>query len=128
VGVAKSFGLLRLPKMPELKKINCEEWKDADVDVNISPLCASWYADYYVSGIILLMLIRPKRQNDKLLLPIVSWKREPQFVERRGNGILRGVKRRQREKNETSERRRRQEKRNGCRHKQLSPSVLQVKV
>ncbi|KAF9009066.1 DEAD-domain-containing protein [Cyathus striatus] len=34
VGVAKSFGLLRLPRMPELKDIKQDEWKDADVDWN----------------------------------------------------------------------------------------------
>jgi ATP-dependent RNA helicase DDX55/SPB4 len=39
VGVAKSFGLLRLPKMPELKVVNREEWKDAVVDVNLSFFC-----------------------------------------------------------------------------------------
>ncbi|KAF5370137.1 hypothetical protein D9758_001025 [Tetrapyrgos nigripes] len=32
VGVAKSFGLLRLPKMPELKGGDTEGWADADVD------------------------------------------------------------------------------------------------
>ncbi|KAH7929467.1 DEAD-domain-containing protein [Leucogyrophana mollusca] len=32
VGVAKSFGLLRLPRMPELKDANREGWKDADID------------------------------------------------------------------------------------------------
>lgn len=33
IGLAKSFGLLRLPKMPELKDVNREQWSDADVDV-----------------------------------------------------------------------------------------------
>ena len=33
VGVAISFGLLRLPKMPELKDIPSDEWEDAQVDV-----------------------------------------------------------------------------------------------
>ncbi|KAJ8472381.1 hypothetical protein ONZ45_g16672 [Pleurotus djamor] len=32
VGVAKSFGLLRLPKMPELKDINTSLWRDADLN------------------------------------------------------------------------------------------------
>ncbi|KAG7096911.1 hypothetical protein E1B28_004316 [Marasmius oreades] len=32
VGLAKSYGLLRLPKMPELKDIDPKEWEDADVD------------------------------------------------------------------------------------------------
>ncbi|KAI0647247.1 P-loop containing nucleoside triphosphate hydrolase protein [Trametes meyenii] len=34
VGLAKSFGLLRLPKMPELKDLSREGWEDADVDWN----------------------------------------------------------------------------------------------
>lgn len=33
VGLAKSFGLLRLPRMPELKKLSRDGWQDADVDV-----------------------------------------------------------------------------------------------
>lgn len=32
VGVAKSFGLLRLPRMPELKDADRGSWQDADVD------------------------------------------------------------------------------------------------
>lgn len=32
VGIAKAFALLRLPKMPELRKRSCQEWEDADVD------------------------------------------------------------------------------------------------
>ncbi|KAG6861591.1 hypothetical protein C0995_014498 [Termitomyces sp. Mi166 len=35
VGVAKSFGLLRLPRMPELKDVGLEGWEDARVDVSI---------------------------------------------------------------------------------------------
>jgi ATP-dependent RNA helicase DDX55/SPB4 len=34
VGVAKSFGLLRLPKMPELKGKDKMSWQDAEVDVS----------------------------------------------------------------------------------------------
>ncbi|KAJ6620294.1 DEAD-domain-containing protein [Mycena sp. CBHHK59/15] len=34
IGVAKSFGLLRLPRMPELRDIPREGWEDADVDWN----------------------------------------------------------------------------------------------
>jgi len=33
LGTAKSFGLLRLPKMPELQKISKNNWTDAIVDV-----------------------------------------------------------------------------------------------
>ncbi|EAU84793.2 ATP-dependent rRNA helicase spb4 [Coprinopsis cinerea okayama7 len=32
IGLAKSFGLLRLPKMPELKDMERLNWKDADLD------------------------------------------------------------------------------------------------
>ena len=35
MGVAKSFGLLQLPKMPELKAVNREEWIDAVVDASV---------------------------------------------------------------------------------------------
>lgn len=35
VGVAKSFGLLRLPKMPELQQANRDKWVDADVNVSL---------------------------------------------------------------------------------------------
>ncbi|KLO18627.1 DEAD-domain-containing protein [Schizopora paradoxa] len=34
IGVARSFGLLRLPAMPELKKRSRDGWEDADVDWN----------------------------------------------------------------------------------------------
>ncbi|KAJ7184388.1 DEAD-domain-containing protein [Mycena filopes] len=34
VGVAKSFGLLRLPKMPELRDLSREGWEDSAVDWN----------------------------------------------------------------------------------------------
>jgi ATP-dependent RNA helicase DDX55/SPB4 len=33
IGIAKSYGLLRLPRMPELKDL--EGWEDADVDVSL---------------------------------------------------------------------------------------------
>ena len=34
VGLAKTFGLLRLPKMPELKSAKRESWNDADIEVS----------------------------------------------------------------------------------------------
>ncbi|KAL0574531.1 ATP-dependent rRNA helicase spb4 [Marasmius crinis-equi] len=34
VGLAKSYGLLRLPKMPELKDADLDGWEDEDVDWN----------------------------------------------------------------------------------------------
>lgn len=33
VGLAKTYGLVRLPRMPELKGIEITDWKDADVNV-----------------------------------------------------------------------------------------------
>jgi len=38
VGTAQSFGLLRLPKMPELQKISKNNWTDATVDVSFKGL------------------------------------------------------------------------------------------
>jgi ATP-dependent RNA helicase DDX55/SPB4 len=34
VGVAKGFGLLRLPKMPEMKTVNRDSWQDAEISVS----------------------------------------------------------------------------------------------
>ena len=34
VGVAKSYGLLRLPRMPELKALNLSNWTSAEIDVS----------------------------------------------------------------------------------------------
>ncbi|KAG6831605.1 hypothetical protein H0H92_009078 [Tricholoma furcatifolium] len=34
IGVAKSFGLLRLPRMPELKDVDRDDWEDAPIDWN----------------------------------------------------------------------------------------------
>lgn len=34
IGVAKSFGLLRLPKMPEMKTVNRDSWQDAEISVS----------------------------------------------------------------------------------------------
>lgn len=34
VGAAKSFGLLRLPRMPELKDADKTGWEDAPLDVS----------------------------------------------------------------------------------------------
>jgi hypothetical protein len=35
IGVAQSFGLLRLPRMPELKDTPRDDWEDAEVDVGL---------------------------------------------------------------------------------------------
>jgi hypothetical protein len=64
VGVAKSFGLLRLPKMPELKEVDRTEWTEADIDVcGFSPTCIS---DNYLvgSGKHSHMPIKRKRRKD----------------------------------------------------------------
>ena len=37
IGLAKSFGLLRLPRMPELKDVARDGWEDADVNVSSFP-------------------------------------------------------------------------------------------
>lgn len=34
VGAARCFGLLRLPKMPELKDVSRANWSDAQVEVS----------------------------------------------------------------------------------------------
>jgi ATP-dependent RNA helicase DDX55/SPB4 len=33
VGIAESYGLLRLPRMPELKSAETSHWHDADIEV-----------------------------------------------------------------------------------------------
>ena len=33
-GVAESYGLLRLPRMPELKDVETSSWHDADMEVS----------------------------------------------------------------------------------------------
>jgi ATP-dependent RNA helicase DDX55/SPB4 len=35
VGIAESYGLLRLPRMPELKSIDTSHWHDADIEVRL---------------------------------------------------------------------------------------------
>jgi ATP-dependent RNA helicase DDX55/SPB4 len=56
VGVAKSFGLLRLPRMPELKDLSRDGWEDAEVDVcpccresfSLTHLFTQWNAYGYI--------------------------------------------------------------------------------
>ena len=36
IGVAQSFGLLRLPRMPELNDVSRNTWEDGDVDVGLA--------------------------------------------------------------------------------------------
>jgi Domain of unknown function (DUF4217) len=69
VGVAKSFGLLRLPKMPELKSIDREAWEDAEVSVRCFSYCLGVVSDYYFpcSGIPFLTLTQHKKRSGSLL-------------------------------------------------------------
>jgi hypothetical protein len=39
IGLARAFGLLRLPRMPELKDRDLRDWEDADVDVSSDIAC-----------------------------------------------------------------------------------------
>ncbi|KAF4601109.1 ATP-dependent rRNA helicase spb4 [Pleurotus pulmonarius] len=60
VGVAKSFGLLRLPKMPELQQANRDQWVDADVNWDTYA-----YADSAQEAKRLASLVaNPKRPED----------------------------------------------------------------
>ncbi|KAF7432977.1 ATP-dependent rRNA helicase spb4 [Pleurotus ostreatus] len=60
VGVAKSFGLLRLPRMPELPQANRAQWMDADVNWDTYA-----YADSAQEAKRLASLIvNPKRPED----------------------------------------------------------------
>lgn len=44
IGVAQCFGLLRLPRMPELNGVSRDSWKDADIDVGraVKYICVWW--------------------------------------------------------------------------------------
>lgn len=79
--VAIAYGLLRLPRMPELAEQDLSKWKDAEVDVSLPPLpfVAHAFSDHRrsISGTISLTLMRrakpsavqiwrPKRKSRKL--------------------------------------------------------------
>jgi hypothetical protein len=67
VGVATSFGLLRLPKMPELKDRDRQRWVDADVDVSSSrPLVFIDLFETFYSGIPMPTPIKLRRRNGRL--------------------------------------------------------------
>ena len=65
VGVAKSFGLLRLPKMPELKDPSRESWEDAEVDVRF--IISDWLfpslINCFSSGTISVMRTRLRKPS-----------------------------------------------------------------
>lgn len=58
IGVAKSFGLLRLPHMPELRDMPRGDWEEAAVDV--SPY---FYLYVFQLKVILVELVRVYRQG-----------------------------------------------------------------
>ena len=66
IGIAKSFGLLRLPKMPELKDRDTSGWKNADLDVRPMVLGYHALADYIdgQSGIHILMWTRHRKPSE----------------------------------------------------------------
>lgn len=49
VGIAKSFGLLRLPRMPELKD-RMENWTDAEIDVSVQNLSTRLLINFVLVG------------------------------------------------------------------------------
>ena len=65
VGIAKSYGLLRLPRMPELRAVSREGWQDADISVS----CTCLHINNPIpdtnllSGTHLPMPIQHKKQN-----------------------------------------------------------------
>ena len=61
IGVAKSFGLFRLPAMPELKKRSRDGWDDADVDVRLA-MVSSFKPDLID---FLVELLRLRGQNSR---------------------------------------------------------------
>jgi hypothetical protein len=70
VGVAKSFGLLRLPKMPELKSVDREGWEDAEVSVDVFLClnnCLGVVSDFLYSGTPSLTLTQHKKRSGLLL-------------------------------------------------------------
>ena len=70
VGVAKSFGLLRLPRMPELKSVDRGGWEDAEVSVGVFLClnnCLGAVSDFLYSGTPSLTLTKHKKQSGLLL-------------------------------------------------------------
>lgn len=65
MGLAKSFGLLRLPKMPELKDQSREGWEDAEVDVRGLSISNKLFPSLtnIFSGIISVMQIRLRKPS-----------------------------------------------------------------
>jgi len=51
IGIAQSFGLLRLPRMPELKDMSRDSWEDADVDVSFITVFTLPIAQLYLSTV-----------------------------------------------------------------------------
>lgn len=66
IGIAKSFGLLRLPRMPEMKDLNREDWEDAEVDVSPIISCSPALLFSNRSGIHLPTQTKLKKQKELL--------------------------------------------------------------
>lgn len=63
VGVAKCFGLLRLPRMPELDKVSRDGWLDADIDVSAYTRCLSAVTKSVASGTPMRMRTSSAKQS-----------------------------------------------------------------
>lgn len=55
VQVAKSFGLLRLPKMPELKDAKIDDWQNAEVEVSF---LSSFLRDFLMTSAVGFLRVR----------------------------------------------------------------------
>ena len=96
VGAAKSFGLLRLPRMPELKGADKTGWEDASLDVSPSGFVFLSSGDVYAmltlaySGTPTLMPTRPKKLNVESVNQ-KSRKRQLKLVPRSANETHHGA-------------------------------------
>lgn len=97
IGVAKSFGLLRLPRMPELKDVDKTGWEDASLDVRpfdfrLIGVGAMLTRD--TSGTTTLMPTRHKKLNVESPSPNPgSRKRRSKAVPRSASGTCHGANR-----------------------------------
>jgi len=74
LGTAKSFGLLRLPRMPELKSSSRDGWQDADILVSVTSIAPFHLPDVSTpSGIPLLTRMHHKRRKDSQLQQISDY-------------------------------------------------------
>ena len=67
IGVAKSYGLLRLPRMPELKTLDLSYWTSAEIDVSLNLfLPPRRLRPYFPSGMHIATPTSPKKQSVSL--------------------------------------------------------------